>query len=56
MDHDKEELDLLIELVYSKYTKNYVSQEEKLILRRILKKYLLKKIYFLSEELKNGIV
>lgn len=56
MDYDKEELNLLISLVYSQYNKNYINETEKLILKKLLKKFLLKKINLLIEELKNGIV
>jgi len=56
VDYEREELDLLIKIVHSQYNKNYICKEEKIILRRLLKKYFLKKIEILTEDLRNGII
>jgi hypothetical protein len=56
VDYEREELDLLIKIVHLRYNKNYICKEEKIILRRLLKKYFLKKIEILTEDLRNGII
>lgn len=56
MDYDKEELNLLIKIIYSHYNKNYIDETEKLILQKLLKKMLIRKIDLLSVEIENGTV
>ena len=56
MNYSKEELDLLLKIVHSQYTKNYTSKKEKIILKKLIKKYLLEKINLLTGELKNGFI